>query len=127
MKTYTDDEFVALEMKYLSFMGEGEPKRPPKWLQREVYEDMMQELLASLHDARTKHADDAWKPFQILARAEKFIDAYVKQGFDELIPLQEEMRRDLNTRWGKSPKLSDTLLGSSSKTALATALKGGAR
>jgi hypothetical protein len=121
MKTYTDDEWVALERECLPFAFEGEPKRPARWLQRQVYEDLMLELRASMDDAHTKHPDDIWRPFQILARTEKLIDAYVRQGFDELIPLQEQIRRRLNTP--KSPKLSDTLLGSSCAAALKVALR----
>jgi hypothetical protein len=34
-----------------------------------------------------------------MARAEKLIDIYVQEQFDELIPIQERLRRTLHTAW----------------------------
>jgi hypothetical protein len=91
----------AFEMKFLPFieMAEQTPTPPPPWVQCEVRDEIMRQLVGYVHHAITKRKDDVWKPFQIMARAEKLIDIYVQEQFDELIPLREDLRRSLHNAW----------------------------
>jgi hypothetical protein len=91
----------AFDMKFLPFieMAEQTPTPPPLWVQLEVRDEIFRQLIGYLHHALTKHKDDVWKPFQYMARAEKLIDIYVQEQFDELIPMQERLRRTLHTAW----------------------------
>jgi hypothetical protein len=93
-----DDEFT-FKMKVMPFAGGGMRKPPPRRLQREVYQELSNQLLGHVLHACKKYPDDHWKPFPVLSRAEKIITIYVEQEYDELIPLQQEVRQHLHTRW----------------------------
>ena len=70
----------AFDMHFLHFLGMAEetPTPRPPWVQREVRDEIMCQLIGYVRHAITKHKDDVWKPFFIIARAEKLIDIYVQ-------------------------------------------------
>src|SRR5262249_20791676 len=101
----TDDEFAPFYtgLLPLNIPGDLSPipgtLLPPRQLQREVCEEIVQQLIEHVQGVISKYPDDVWLPFQILARAEKLITSYIEEEFDELVPLQQEVRRTLHTRW----------------------------
>jgi hypothetical protein len=72
---------------------------PTRQMQHEVLNEILDQSIALMQDAQQKYPDEVWLTVWILARAEKLVTSYVEEDFDELVPMQKEMRRILQLRW----------------------------
>jgi len=90
----TDGEFAPFYAgpPALNIPGMLPCTRPPRELQQEVYREIHRQMAEYVIEVCEKYPDDLWLPFHILTRAEKLVSNYVDEQFDELIPLQEEIR-----------------------------------
>jgi hypothetical protein len=73
--------------------------QPPRQFQKEVADEIMRQLDEHFQYIRKNFPDDEWLPVRILARAEKLFTSYVDEQFDRLVPLRDEIRKILHTRW----------------------------
>jgi hypothetical protein len=71
---------------------------PDPGVHRDVFFEITSQLIKYL-SAALKERDDVWKPFRIMAQAEKLMGEYTSEGFYLLLPIQRDLQDTLHTAW----------------------------
>jgi hypothetical protein len=109
MTTSQSEEFLALcgtdqfafRMRHAPFT-EG---TPPRWMQRAVQDDVERQMDTHLAAIDRQYPDDLSRWIPVTARALRIVNIYIDAGFNELVPLREELRQPLYTRGRMSRRL----------------------
>ena len=83
------------------------PINPYPWLrhqptdpriQREAFLDVSEQILGYL-SAAVKNKDNPWKAFEVIAKGEQIVAAYVQNGYPSMEPFQLQLQETLHKAW----------------------------